>query len=188
MYYSLFNALFYKLEDFRLRLHFSYVIQALSHDALMATRTPLEQRNRSTLLERLRHYRNNNVFPRNSYGGSPKPYFFDAEKRACAVADLLIYSDKTELAGKITAWDNNARVKDMHFPELLQWAKKNGISKQDLILIQPQYIELSFEGLPFLILSCANLIFLLICGHQHVKNALFGAGVGLVLFYMAKSL
>lgn len=183
MYQSLFNTYFYKLEDFRLRLHFSHVIQTLTKHEKIIPRSPLEHHNRLALLQRIRHYRNMNIFPRNSKGGVPEASFFDIRRRACAVADLLIYSDRTQLAGKISAWDNNARVKDMHFPELLLWAKKNGLSKQDLIIIQPSYSELSLQGLPILLLSCANLIFLLINGKRNIKNTLLGGGVGLVLLF-----
>lgn len=184
MFRSLCSALFFKLEDFRLNLHFTRVIRLLGNDQTTETLTPDQQNKRRVLLDRLRRYRKNNFFPRNSYGGAPKPCFFDAEQRACAVADLLIQSGQTEFAEEIAGWDNHALVRDMHFPQLLRWAEQNGVSQRDLALIQPQYFEPSLQGLALVILSCANLLLLLLYGNRNVAVTLLGLGFSVFLFWL----
>jgi hypothetical protein len=181
MFQPLFKALFYKAEDFRLRLHFARALQYLTNDQSIASKSVEEQARRQALVEHLRNYRRNNIFPRNSDGGSPKPYFFDVDHRACAVADLLIRTGEAELADEISAWKNNAYVREMEFPELLNWAKKYGVSQQDLMVIQPSYSEITPLGLMVLVMSCANLLFVLLHGSRHFKNTLMGLVICLFL-------
>lgn len=186
MFQSLFSTSFYKVEDFRLRLHFSRALQYLTHDKSVKFKSVEEQTRRQALIEHLRTYRKNNIFPRNSDGGTPKPYFFDAQHRPCAVAELLIRTGEAELANEISAWKNNAYVQEMQFPELLRWVEKYGVSQKDLIVIQPSYVEVTAHGLIELVLSCANLLFLLVYGHRHFTNTLIGLGICLLLLYVVK--
>lgn len=181
MRHSLFKTLFFALEDLRLRLHFARVIRALAGDSATAALPTETQQRRQQALQRLGQYRQENFFPRNTAHGPAQPFFYGDDGRVCAVADLLIHTGCRPLADSIVQWNNNARVREMHFPEVVQWAKHYGFTKKDLAFIQPQYYEPSAESLIVLALSCANFIWLLLWGHRSLKNVLIGLGITFVL-------
>jgi hypothetical protein len=95
---------------------------------------------RARNLDLLRDYRRRGEFPRHQHGGvGGVPCFIDAEGRQCAVACLMHASGNNAAALKISHDANFARIAEMCFPELGDWASHSGFTKAELARIQPAY-------------------------------------------------
>ena len=126
------------LERQRLQHHFERVEHyLLANDT--STLTLQAKIERQQHIQHLREYRENGIFPRNHTHPERIPCFIDRDGRVCAVGHLLMTSGHSELAHKIALTDNNAYVKDMQFPELLNWANDAGLTVDELQAIQPGY-------------------------------------------------
>lgn len=91
-------------------------------------------------LDLLRAYRQRGEYPRQRH--DPKrlvPCFIDAEGRQCAVACLMHASGDAETASKVASEANFARIREMPFVELDDWAAGSGLTKEELARIQPGY-------------------------------------------------
>jgi hypothetical protein len=91
-------------------------------------------------IERLRAYRERGVYPRNEdFPGELVPYFVDDRGVHCAVAGLVAESGEEALVERVVALHNNARVREMQIPALATWAEQQGLTVDELALIQPSY-------------------------------------------------
>jgi len=54
-------------------------------------------------------------------------------------------SGTIDLVSQIQSQQNYAYIRDMHYPELERWATQNGLSKDELALIQPTYAPIPYE-------------------------------------------
>ncbi len=95
--------------------------------------------NRKKNLESLMTYWETGQFPVNTRHTHRQPYFIDDFGTACAVGHLLLTSGQEALAHQISKVQNYAYVHELNYPELSQWAVKNGFTKDELAWIQPVY-------------------------------------------------
>ena len=110
--------------------------------------SPEQKQNRSKLLDQLRNYQKNGLFPINLHHNSRRPYFIDDFGTACAVGHLIQKSGHQAFATKISQEMNYAHLLDMPYPEIDSWAEQHGFSKEELALIQPGYSpNVSWESL-----------------------------------------
>ncbi|MBL4709155.1 MAG: T9SS type A sorting domain-containing protein [Flavobacteriales bacterium] len=102
--------------------------------------TPTQETNRSFLLNELRAYAKQRVFPINEFHTTRTPYFIDEVGTACAVGQLIIKSGNRGLAEFISQKNNYDFIEDMpHQTELLSWANQHGFELEELKWIQPTY-------------------------------------------------
>lgn len=94
---------------------------------------------RTALLAELDAYAGRGLFPRNEVLPHRNPVFIDPYGTACAVGQLMIESGHRDLAEDISRTMNLAYVKDMHRPDVLQWAAEHGFTEDELAWIQPGY-------------------------------------------------
>lgn len=94
---------------------------------------------RSALLKQLDAYADRGVFPRNEVLPYRNPVFIDPYGTACAVGQLMIESGRRDLAEDISRTMNLAYVKEMHRPDVLEWAVEHGFTENELAWIQPGY-------------------------------------------------
>ncbi|MFZ1333754.1 MAG: T9SS type A sorting domain-containing protein [Flavobacteriales bacterium] len=95
--------------------------------------------NRKTLLEALGNYADRGRFPQNTILPFRNPIFIDPNGTACAVGQLMIESGSLDLAQRIDTEMETAYVREMHWPEINEWAGTNGFSADELAWIQPGY-------------------------------------------------
>jgi len=136
-----FSPLALRIEDARLRLHFRRVGMLLRARDRWAPPPEGRREARNRIFDRVAAYAKRSLFPRNLErpGPRPTPCFIDPSGRDCAVAYLLRETGEAELAGRIAAEANYARVPAMRFPELDSWAVRNGLGRDEVALIQPTY-------------------------------------------------
>jgi len=94
---------------------------------------------RMQCLDQLRQYQQEGRFPINLNGQVRQPVFIDSFDNFCAVGYLVRQSGYEALARKIASTSNYAYVKEMNFPELMDWAGQHGFSLDELAWIQPSY-------------------------------------------------
>lgn len=98
-----------------------------------------QQRNRNKLLNELKQYAEQSVFPINTRHKVRTPYFIDDVGTACAVGQLIIKSGNKEFAQSISKAYNYSLIEDMPSAKLKDWAKEHGFTLQELKWIQPAY-------------------------------------------------
>ena len=124
-----------RLEVARLHLHFARVRLWLR----MQDSAPEMRPQRQQVIDELRRYAAQGVFPRNDTHPTMRPCFIDRDGRQCAVAHLLIQTGYNAEALQIAAQANGAFVAEMPFPELDIWAKQHGLTREELVVVQPMY-------------------------------------------------
>jgi hypothetical protein len=136
-----FSPLALRIEDARLRLHFRRVGMLLRARDRWAPPPEGRRGARARIFDRVAAYAKRGRFPRNLErpGPRPTPCFIDPSGRDCAVAYLLRETGEADLAGRIAAEANYARVPAMRFPELDTWAARHGLGRDEVALIQPSY-------------------------------------------------
>ena len=123
----------------RIRAHLSVVETELRARALTGL-TATQRRARQTHLDALRTYWQRGDFPRNvDFPDARQPYFIDDIGTACAVGHLMIESGAPHLARAIHDHENNARVFDIQTPGVSAWARRTGLTLEELARIQPSY-------------------------------------------------
>jgi hypothetical protein len=136
-----FSPLDVRIEDARLRLHFRRVEMLLRARDRWAPPPEGRREARARIFDRVTAYAKRGLFPRNLErpGPRPTPCVIDPSGRDCAVAYLLRETGEADLAGRIAAEANYARVPAMRFPELDTWAARHGLGRDEVALIQPSY-------------------------------------------------
>jgi hypothetical protein len=101
---------------------------------------PLRSLVRSLLLDALRDYREDGVFPENHRRPCNTPVFVDEKGTHCAVGHLLALSGHGALVEKIATERNLATVRELsNEPELVAWLEAAGLTLEEAALIQPGY-------------------------------------------------
>lgn len=132
------NRLHRWLDNQRVKLHFRRVDRILRKTD--TTEMPAFLHDiRLHNLDVLKRYAKHGVFPRNYDNPELTPVFIDREGRLCAVAHLLTESGQERIATTISQQANFARVPEIDFAELDQWATESGFTRDELALIQPAY-------------------------------------------------
>ncbi|HRH70976.1 MAG TPA: T9SS type A sorting domain-containing protein [Flavobacteriales bacterium] len=111
---------------------------------LLEARTPEglsgdQARHRADLLLSLERYADSGRFPQNHVLPYRNPIFIDPHQTPCAVGHLMIESGATDLAVRIDAEMETAYIRDMHWPEIGDWANTHGFTSEELAWIQPGY-------------------------------------------------
>ncbi len=101
--------------------------------------TAAQQERRALQLRNLHAYRVAGRFPHNHSTRGLTPVFIDAHGTACAVGHLLLQGGAPELAHQIAREHLLARLPELDSPALRQWARENGLTLEELALIQPSY-------------------------------------------------
>ncbi|MFO0557677.1 MAG: hypothetical protein U0269_06630 [Polyangiales bacterium] len=95
---------------------------------------------RELLLQALREYREDGLFPENHRTDCYTPVFVDEKGTHCAVGHLLALSGQSQLVRKISFERNLATVHQLSDePALAQWLDAAGLSLAEAELIQPGY-------------------------------------------------
>ncbi|MBL8683983.1 MAG: hypothetical protein JNK05_32725 [Myxococcales bacterium] len=101
---------------------------------------PLRSLVRALLLDALREYREDGVFPENHRRPYNTPVFVDEKGTHCAVGHLLALSGHGALVEKIASERNLATVHELsNEPELVAWLDATGLTLEEATLIQPGY-------------------------------------------------
>ncbi len=134
------KALVFANDDALIQAHLQTVEQYL-RTKNTAKLTPQQVAARAASLDELQRYWQKKCFPRNTYHTARTPYFIDKYGTACAVGQLIIASGNMTIAEKIRAENNYAYIVDLAkiYPELPEWATKNGFELAELAWIQPIY-------------------------------------------------
>lgn len=98
-----------------------------------------QARERAESLDALNLYWKEARFPINLYHKVRQPYFIDHYNTACAVGHLMRESGHGALAEVVKENMNYAYVREIPYPELLEWAGANGFTQDELAWIQPGY-------------------------------------------------
>lgn len=128
-----------------IRLHLQLVEQVL-RSRNTTSLTPHQRSNRDKSLDDLHAYWRQGNFPRNEAHDCRLPVFIDKHDNFCAVGYLIKASGKEDISRMIADHSNFAYVKDMHYPELSNWAEDHGFTVDELAWIQPSYMPESFAG------------------------------------------
>jgi len=125
-------------ENKLIQLHLSLVEQELSNTSTNNLNSSQLQ-NRKNCLAFLREYIDFQAFPKNNFTNYRTPIFIDDHDNFCAVGYLLKRTGHEYLSRKISSENNLAFVRQMQYPELLEWATANGFTVDELAWIQPSY-------------------------------------------------
>ena len=125
-------------ERLRLRTHLAYV-EALLRSRRRPSLSEAQRARRAALLDRLHEYWVRGRFPRNTEVPGRSPVFIDERGRLCAVGHLIAVSAGRDLAERIDARYPLADVREMEMPAIDRWAKRHGVTRRELAMIQPMY-------------------------------------------------
>lgn len=155
-------------ERFRLRLHFSVVIDLLNRESetsLDVAVSRLEARHsahwseperaarraalaaaRAVQIERLRAYRDRGLFPLNhEFPSAAIPIFVDDHGTHCAVGHLMQLAGLEEAVQDIVRRDRYVYVPDVESGALVDWVLGSGLTQEEAALIQPVYDPPPFD-------------------------------------------
>lgn len=121
-----------------IQTHLAFVEATLRHRATTHL-SSIQKANRLHCLDILREYGARGQFPINEHYAYRTPIFIDAHNNFCAVGHLVMATGHEDVSRMIATRTNLAYVKDMHYPELDEWAAANGFTTDELAWIQPGY-------------------------------------------------
>jgi hypothetical protein len=121
-----------------IQLHLQLVEQTLRNRDV-STLTTSQKINRNEALNHLHQYWMAGSFPQNEHYNYRTPIFIDEHDNFCAVGYLVKATGHENVSRMIAANTNLAYVKQMHYPELNNWAKQYGFTTEELAWIQPGY-------------------------------------------------
>lgn len=101
--------------------------------------TPSQLAKRNATLNILNQYAQRGLFPKNTNHDHRQPYFIDRYGTACAVGYLIIETGYADLANRVAKEMNYAYIREIPYPELLDWAQEYGFTVDELAWIQPGY-------------------------------------------------
>lgn len=101
--------------------------------------TAQQKSNRLFALQQLNSYWQAGNFPVNNKYTIRTPIFIDEQDNFCAVGYLVKATGYEAISRTIAAKTNLAYVREMHYPQLEQWANDYGFTKDELAWIQPGY-------------------------------------------------
>jgi hypothetical protein len=135
-------------EALRIETHLAWVEQQL-RAAPVSHLSSARRVARAHLLDVLHAYTLAGAFPRHS-APQPirRPRFVDDRGTHCAVAELVRASAGPALVEHVRAAHELDFIRDMHEPALIAWADANGMSMDELAMIQPTYDDGSGVEMP----------------------------------------
>jgi hypothetical protein len=98
-----------------------------------------QKSNRFHLLDELKDYSAQGVFPVNEYLPYQNPVFIDRIGTHCAVGYLMMQSGNEDLARRIDTREKFAYIHEIKTPGVAQWADLHGFTIDELAWIQPGY-------------------------------------------------
>lgn len=101
--------------------------------------TSVQMTKRGAVLDILKSYAGRGLFPKNTHHDHRQPYFIDEFGTACAVGYLIIETGHEDLAQRVSKEMNYVYIREIPYPELLDWAKEYGFTVDELAWIQPAY-------------------------------------------------
>ena len=116
-----------------------YETEILLRKRNTAALSEAQQQQRQANLNTLHAYMKKGVFPINDKHQNRQPYFIDKYNTYCAVGYLMQQSGADAMARNIHQTQNYSYIADIHHSQLIDWAKKSGLSFGELALIQPGY-------------------------------------------------
>ncbi|MES2178625.1 MAG: hypothetical protein V4550_12270 [Gemmatimonadota bacterium] len=124
----------------RIRAHFDSVLKELSKRDIRDLATGARS-NRAELIAELRRYRDAGAFPVNRDFADAVPYFVDRESGVlCAVANLLAYSGRADIVGRVRRTNNNVWVADLKGDTAFgAWLERHGMTLAEAARIQVPY-------------------------------------------------
>lgn len=128
----------FKTDADRIQLHLYLVIKEL-RTTIPKQLTQSQKNNRLYLLEKLKEYADQKVFPVNKYHSVRQPYFVDDYGTNCAVGQMIDVSGHQDLVAKISKEHNYDYIKDIKTEGLTEWAEEYGFLIDELKWIQPGY-------------------------------------------------
>jgi len=121
-----------------IRLHLSLVEKTLRQEIPQGLSNS-QIKARLHCLDILNSYWRAGRFPQNEDYSYRTPIFIDKQDNFCAVGYLVKSTGFEHVSRKISRETNLAYVKEMNYPELLDWAKQFGFTVDELAWIQPSY-------------------------------------------------
>jgi hypothetical protein len=124
-------------ENLRIKTHLAYAEMILRSDETPHLDKSTRQK-RHILLDHLHDYWTKGIFPK-SYDSidGRSPCFIDKDGNICAVGYLVEKSESREMAESINGDFKSSRNGEMKSSALVDWLKKNGLTKEDAAIIQP---------------------------------------------------
>lgn len=122
----------------RIRTHLAYVERVL-RGADVDGLTADQRARRARSLDRLRAYRTAGRFPAAETQGGGLPIFIDRGGARCAVGYLFEQDSGADAVHAIDRRYHNALIAAIDAPDLVRWATRAGLSRDELALIQPTY-------------------------------------------------
>lgn len=125
--------------ELRVQAHLAYAENLLRSRSVEGL-TEQQKKNRATVLDHLRDYWMNGVFPANlDYPDERRPCFIDKDGNICAVGYLVEKTAGLKVAQQINEKHQYDYLLDMNEPVLTAWAEENGFTLEECATIQPMY-------------------------------------------------
>lgn len=128
----------FQSDEDRIQLHLYLVVDFLSQNTPQNL-SKLQKDNRKNLINALKEYAENKVFPTNKYHLIRTPYFVDENNVHCAVGYLMAYSGHADLVARVRNEHNYDYIKDIRTDGVTVWAFNQGFLVDELKWIQPNY-------------------------------------------------
>lgn len=125
-------------EDMRIRTHLEWVVEQLS-EADVSHLDGVATAQRQRLLSELAEYSRVGGFPRHMEGSMRRPRFVDERGNHCAVGHLMRFSGRGDLVEAIRHQHEYDLIRDIRVAGIAEWAATNGLSLDELGMIQPSY-------------------------------------------------
>ena len=125
----------------RIQIHLRYVINKLNKSDISFLNDS-QKRARKDVIKKLSIYCENGKFPKHEKlikGYKRKPRFIDHNGTHCAIGHLMKVTGYQNLAKEINNEFEYDYVKNIKKPEMLEWAKKHGLTVEECAMIQPAY-------------------------------------------------
>ena len=127
--------------ELRIITHLEYV-EKLLRKADVSRLTREEKMKRNHLLDLMHEYWTTGVFPRNyDHPGERKPCFIDKDNRICAVGYLVEQTAGRQAAEQINSNHKYETIYEMNDASLDEWIANSGFTKEEIAMIQPEYIR-----------------------------------------------
>ncbi len=128
----------FETDNDAIQAHLLLVCNSLSKNT-PANLSDNELTSRQNLIQTLREYALEKVFPTNLYHSIRTPYFVDDFDVHCAVGYLMSQSGSKDLVAEIRANENYSYIADIKTPGVSEWAQEHGFTVDELKWIQPSY-------------------------------------------------
>ncbi|PHR44771.1 MAG: hypothetical protein COA32_14230 [Fluviicola sp.] len=130
---------YFKTDEDAIQAHLFLVCNSLTKNT-PSDLSDNQLESRLQLIQILREYAREKVFPTNLYHVDRTPYFVDDFGVHCAVGYLMSESGSKDLVAEIRANENYSYIADIKTPGVSEWAFEHGFTVDELKWIQPGYL------------------------------------------------